>query len=884
MATLRFSHQGASRFWEVAKSHGGLYSGGKVALFSPEGRPVMGCLYAEDVAFVDMVSGQVITMLQDDNEAEVSRAAAEQEDQTPREVITTFCLNPRQGEIVTTSRSMLIRQWSVNLEAKPHVVRCVRSLKGHAEPVLSMDFDSSGTFVATGSADRTARVGDMRGGFATHNFRGRSSMVSLVQFHPDPQRLMLVTASDDCQAKIWSLHDKSCVATLGSHMSVITSLAFSSDGYTMATGSRDKCVNFWELRRHTLLKTLPVFEEVEGLAIIDAGPSGDGVADASGGRVAKKRKRLTEEASGTLVTVGAKGAARAWRFEPRDPSTLADHSRSGGRDDLLRCTVVATQPPSSGAATPYLCLARGAARVFPEALVAATADHNLVFIDPVTLATTRQIVGYNDEVLSLAHLGGPEARLAVATNSPHLKLLRLHDMSCEVLEGHKATIMAVDASPAGDFVVTGSKDRTCRLWDVASRSCVLVCVGHTQSVGAVALSRKPAAYDAGTTCFFSASGDRTLKRWRLDCRAVAAVAGSGTAPIEPKAERTCIAHQKDINMIVVAPNDAMVASCSQDKTARVWSTSDLSLLGTLRGHKRGVMALAFSPVNKSAATCSGDRTVKVWSLGDWSCLRTFQGHSGSVLQVSFLSSGTQLVSAGSDGLLKLWTIKTNECEATFDKHGDKVWALSMSADGSQLVTGGADSVINVWRDVTESAAAEEMLEAEAKVLKEHDLMASIHARDFQQAVDLAFELGHSLRLWHVFSDVLETAPADQGDRSRVFDAYVCGWGDDRVATCLGFIREWNTNATKATVAQALLGSVLRSVPLSRMRKIEGAAQLVDGLVAYTERHLQRLGRLATACVVIDYTCSAMSVIGVMPPADDGRLNEGSGGARGSESE
>ena len=126
--------------------------------------------------------------------------------------------------------------------------------------MLDMVFDSTGTFVATGSSDRTARVWDMRGGFATHNFRGHSGIVNMVRFHPDPVRLLLVTGSEDCSARVWSLRDKTCIATLGCHMSAITCVAFTEDGFTMATGSRDKVINFWELRQFTLMKTFPVYE------------------------------------------------------------------------------------------------------------------------------------------------------------------------------------------------------------------------------------------------------------------------------------------------------------------------------------------------------------------------------------------------------------------------------------------------------------------------------------------------------------------------------------------------------------------------------------------------------------------------------------------------
>jgi U3 small nucleolar RNA-associated protein 13 len=47
-------------------------------------------------------------------------------------------------------------------------------------------------------------------------------------------------------------------------------------------------------------------------------------------------------------------------------------------------------------------------------------------------------------------------------------------------------------------------------------------------------------------------------------------------------------HDKDINTLAVSPNDSMAASGSQDKTIRLWRTSDLGPIATLSGHKRGV--------------------------------------------------------------------------------------------------------------------------------------------------------------------------------------------------------------------------------------------------------------------------------------------------------
>jgi len=146
------------------------------------------------------------------------------------------------------------------------------------------------------------------------------------------------------------------------------------------------------------------------------------------------------------------------------------------------------------------------------------------------------------------------------------------------------------------------------------------------------------------------------------------------------------AHEKDINSLDIAPNDRLLVSGSQDRTAKIYQIEynvgasgmsvrgELKLLGTCKGHKRGVWCVRFGRTERVLATGSGDKTVKLWSLDDFSCVKTFEGHTNSVLRVDFVNVGMQLVSAASDGLVKLWNVKEEECVATMDNHQDKVGA------------------------------------------------------------------------------------------------------------------------------------------------------------------------------------------------------------------
>ncbi|KAL9336688.1 hypothetical protein Peur_071176 [Populus x canadensis] len=287
-------------------------------------------------------------------------------------------------------------------------------------------------------------------------------------------------------------------------------------------------------------------------------------------------------------------------------------------------------------------------------------------------------------------------------------------MSCSyVLAGHTEIVLCLDtcvSSSGRPLLVTGSKDNSVRLWNSESINCIGVGMGHMGGVGAVAFSKKWKNF------FVSGSSDRTIKVWSTD-----GISDDADQPINLKAKAVVAAHDKDINSLVIAPNDTLVCSGSQDRTACVWRLPDLVSVVVLKGHKRGIWSVEFSPVDQCVITASGDKTIKMWAIANGSCLKTFEGHTSSVLRASFLTRGTQFVSCGADDLVKLWTVKTNECIATYDQHEDKVWALAIGRKTEMFATGGGDAVVNLWYDSTASDKAEAFRKEEEGVLRGQEL-------------------------------------------------------------------------------------------------------------------------------------------------------------------
>ncbi len=419
--------------------------------------------------------------------------------------------------------------------------------------------------------------------------------------------------------------------------------------------------------------------------------------------------------------------------------------------------------------------------------------------------------------------------------------------------------------------------------------CIAIYKGHMAAVGALALSKRRGPYISPSGAFLiSGSADKLLKKWSIEY---------GSGKLEAANDSLCFpsvtikAHEKDINHVCISPNDQLIASASQDRTAKVWNSGDLSLVATLLGHKRGVWRVEFNPVDKCLATASGDRTIRLWSGLDFTCLRTLQGHTASVLNLQFVTVGAQLLSSGSDGLLKLWTLRTGVCEGTFDAHDSKVWALAVSKSdddgafgvgganaGLRVVSGGADSVINVWRDTT---AEQEELAAKGReeaILLDQELQNCIRASEYAKALDLGFRLNRPRQVFQIIVELLNSASerylkelkSSNGSNSiratdvaaSALDGLVCTWSDERLATCFSFCKEWNCNARKAHIVHTLLGSMLRTIPLQRLAGPDGTSTAADVLLSYSERHYNRLDRLLQEACLGDYALANMHVLEV----------------------
>lgn len=915
---------GTKTTFEAAKVIAPIYTGGDVSV-NASGKILATCV-DEDALIVRIDDQHVLATVEGDGEP-----------------ITSLAITPSASHLVICSRSLSMKLYALNQPEDEEEIEAtlIRTVKPHTTPVVSLAIDPTGSLLATGAADGSIKVWDIKGGFVTHTFHGHGGVISVLCFFESSNNadsrlntnggkrkrdedlemtdadhnarattLRLASGSEDGKIRIWDLHKRTSIAVLDSHVSVVRALDFSPDQNALLSSSRDKTVIIWDARTWKARKIIPVLEVVEAAGFLRTG-----IRCYSGGE--HGQLRIWDAVSGREITSEQEAGSESDAIVAVKYSRVTSFLMSIHVDQTFRIYT-------------------------PHVLDTLEATNQLD-----TIEVSRRISGNHDEIIDMAYVGPDRSHLALATNTESVKLVSIKNSAngddrhkkievnqdtfgtdVGLLQGHSDIVICLDVDWSGHWLATGAKDNFARLWrlDLSSKkySCFATFAGHAESIGAVALPRSPSSpgetassnpLDHPPTYLLTGSQDRTVKRWDVSSLKVSARSASEPYPIT-KSLFTRVAHDKDINALDVSDSAPLFASASQDRTIKIWSLEDGSVTGILRGHKRGVWSIRFAPkgtppLNVSGEgtsssrglllSGSGDRTVKIWSLSTYQCLLTFEGHTNSILKVLWISpqvpssdqDGNEaskraqqttsiIASASSDTLIKLWSPYTSSSPTssdplltTLDAHTDRVWALatppSTQSNSSTflLVSGAADGRLNFWKDTTSATRALATQTASLRITQDQDLVNHIRARNYREAIVLSLTLNHPSRLLSLFTDLLAN-PVDHKSLSgsTAVDDVLAHLGDEHLWLLLLRLRDWNTNARTAPVAQRILHVLLKKyksdkwLQLGRRRGLRGGSMkdVLRALEVYTERHLRRTEDLVDESFVVEYTLKGMDEV------------------------
>jgi predicted ATPase/WD40 repeat protein/GAF domain-containing protein/tRNA A-37 threonylcarbamoyl transferase component Bud32 len=544
-------------------------------------------------------------------------------------------------------------------------------LSGHTEVVFSVDISPNGQLIATGSSDRTVKLWKPDGTLI-NTFQGHQSAVWDVAFSPDGKTI--ASASRDRTVKLWGLNGR-LLNTLKGHQDEVVGISFSPDGQTIASASRDHTVKLWD-RDGNVIDTLSGHQSSVWKAVFS--PDDQMIVTASEDKTVKLWKIDAQGRFKLYQTLrGHTDEIRDVAFSP-DGQTIASvsHDQTAKLWEASSGKLLHTL---EGHSSPVL----GVVFSPDNQIVATTGWDGMVKVFNLEGALLKTINIDKKRIWDIdISLDGNS--IATASEQDLVKLSKLDNPLLKVLRSHSAPIIDVAFNPQGNIIATASDDRTVKLW---SKNGSLLTTFKSKQDSVLGIAWNPDGHRLASGHWNGAINFLQVKNLNHP---------------QVHLDKTIPGHKVGVWRIAVSPNGKLIATASEDKTAKIWDWQG-NLITSLIGHQDVVRAVAFSPDNQIVATASYDKTVKLWTT-QGKIIATLKKNNNDLgagaLNIS--PDGKMMATADLEGTIKLWQIEQEQgrvsvkLNKTLKGHTEEVRKIIFSPDGRLIASANEDSTIKIW--------------------------------------------------------------------------------------------------------------------------------------------------------------------------------------------
>nr|XP_046249435.1 kinesin-like protein KIF21A isoform X4 [Scatophagus argus] len=294
--------------------------------------------------------------------------------------------------------------------------------------------------------------------------------------------------------------------------------------------------------------------------------------------------------------------------------------------------------------------------------------------------------------------------MGVINPVPSTKSSRSATLQCvHVAEGHSKAVLCVDCTD--DLLFTGSKDRTCKVWNLVTGQEIMSLAGHPNNVVSVRYS---------SSLVFTVSTSY-IKVWdiRDSAKCIRTLTSSGQVNVgdvcSSSTSRTVTipAGENLINQIALNPSGTVLYAAAGN-SVRVWDLRRFASTGKLTGHLGPVMCLTVDRSGNNqdlVITGSKDHYIKLFdvtegSLGSISPTHNFEPPHYDGIE-SLVVQGDIFFSGSRDNGIKKWDLDRKDLlQQVPNAHRDWVCALGVVPGSPALLSGCRGGVLKLWHTDT----------------------------------------------------------------------------------------------------------------------------------------------------------------------------------------
>ena len=562
------------------------------------------------------------------------------------------------------------------------------------------------------------------------------------------------------------------------HKNDVWSVAFSNDGNLIASGDEDGVIKLWNPITGNCLRTISDYvEDPEAIYSVSLDYTGKVLAASSKDSIVRvwNTDMLLSGTSDEPINSWTEHTAPVMSvcfpmYEPV-PANIKSALVSGGYDGKVRlldtvnrnCQVLYEHNGWIWSVTfsPY-----------GRWIASGSADRTVIIWNVETSEIKTILTEPEDMVLSLT-FSRDEKMLAIGGGDGTIRLWNLAQKRYQnFILRQDFWVRSVDFDPEGKVLVSGDDEAKIQFWDVESNNRLRRLQGYMNAVRAIVVPKNFMDKESSAHVLISGGDDGSVRQWNyqtgecvsilnqhegwvwaVDCSANGRWIASGDVVIKLKNIQSQVlyelsGHEDSLWAVVFSPDSELLASCSYDKTIRLWSVAtqrciaiivteqmarnivftpnssslvvcsddnrvrrfkiDLEAwlsesvvnlsndeLETVFEHRDIVRSASFDPNGKFLASSSDDCTVALIDLEE-SQSTLLRQHSSSVYATAFSPDGRWLASASADNTAIIWDVETHKTKHVLVGHTSSIWSVVFSLDNDFVFTGSEDGTIKCW--------------------------------------------------------------------------------------------------------------------------------------------------------------------------------------------
>lgn len=600
-------------------------------------------------------------------------------------------------DVVSISGNCL-KCWNFELKMKDIEIKqtyeyCYRSLA----------YSNINDFVACGRENGDIVCVEFSTGIVKHVFESHTKAVrDLILTQEDS---VLISASEDCTIKVWSINKKKLKCTLKSHESEIYSIALIKNATLLLSSSWDSNIKLWDFKNKSLIltfftgtyeiyKIIP-YNDDSYVYICSQEPDiksfdlKEGINDhqLTGHENAVYMGTLNKSQT-ILYTSSQDATIKAWDISTHNLIFSMSTSSEAYLLLLMKnekylvtcqcfCPIVQVYDLESRSEiqnfTAHKGMIRGLMKRSDDEFISSSYDGSVKFWKLGSEVESDVLLPCLKKLTCLS-LSRSSDLAFLSTKSCIYIYSILEKKFKSALESHEDQINAILPTEDPNILITCSNDKTIKIWSFFQKKILHSFPKQKSDILCLSLANS-------LNLLLCGMRDGIIKVWKM---------------IDKTEAFVLTGHRGAVKSLAITSDNIILVSGSSDSTIRIWNLREKHELYVLNGHSLDIEKILLVQSEKFIASCSLDQTIKIWNLEKHRENFTLNGHQGGIVSLVETPDKNYLISGAEDWTIRFWSISDRKQDFVFKT--TSVYCLYLSYDGKYLCGGAAEDVyFTMWK-------------------------------------------------------------------------------------------------------------------------------------------------------------------------------------------